>query len=355
MITPTQFQNLVRNIITLLILVCIILIGMLEFKSIFIEPSVLVLQSKFDGINDRIVRTKDSLKDYEVMFQAPDIQDFGATKAKLLVITGQKDTESTLQLVNLQSKEVKKINYTGRFIGEIIVGDHKFVLKVENINNAKRTYVSRLAVLEEGLESYWDANNIQVKEFNPQFLASSVYDVFVNSSGTVLFFTGVAYKHYIADLDNPDSISELNGLDRQILGFVNENQIAFDNYSPDSGTRLEVMDINTNSSVFLPLTSRKYEQIIINRDAKNLNYTEAKLVNGERYKGFKAYNNPNIYFISGFSFEEVQLNSTNDYVLFNKASPEDQGNLTKSFSVYNLKTKFISNNVISGTKAIWAR
>ena len=347
MLTINQFRILLGNIIALLLLVSIVLMGMLEFKNLYIEPSVLVLQTKFDGKNDRIIKTKDSLKEFDTIFESPNIQDFGSTKTQLIVTTGLEDGESRLQLVNLKSKEVKKIEYSGKFVGNILAGGDRFVMQVENIVDGKRTYSSKLGIIE--------GDNPQVKDFNPQFLASAAYSIFLNPNGSLLVFTGVANNQFIVDLDNPDSITKLTNTDKFTLGFINEHQIAFDNYTSNDKLRIELLDINTNQSSFLPLGNPRYDQIAINKDGSAINYTEIKNSRDTTTKGFKAFNYSSVYFIPNYSFEKIQLDNSNDFLLFEKTLPDKPDSLVESFAIYHLKTKYLSGNTISGIKAVWSK
>ena len=107
MLTLNQFRNLIFNVVALLTLVSAILTGMLEYKSWTQAPDILVQQSKFDGVNDRIVKTKGNLKDLDVIFIAPNIQDFESTKNQVLVTTGVENQESQLQLIDIKTKIIK--------------------------------------------------------------------------------------------------------------------------------------------------------------------------------------------------------------------------------------------------------
>ena len=355
MLAADKFKYLIRNIIAMLILVCLVLIAMLEFKNLYIVPSVLVLQSKFDGVKDRIIQSKDSLKDFETIFEAPNIQDFQATKSQLLVITGQKDGESSLQLVNIKTKQVKKIDYTGKFINEIVAGGDKFVMLVEDLKNDSRSYKSKLAMIV--------GDNPQVQDLNPQFLASTSYSIFINPSGSLLIFSGVANNQYIVELDNLESVTKLNNDTRLTLGFINEKQIAFANYLAIDGVQVEVLDLSSDQSVFYPLGNEKYNQIVLSTDGKSINYTQSREINGTRINGLKSYNNPNAYFIPNFSFENIQLSPTSEFLLFEKTNINNLVSSTKkyeysankSFSIYHFKNKYLSTNQIEGTKAIWAK
>ena len=347
MLTINQFRILLGNIIALLLLVSIVLMGILEFKSLFTEPSVLVLQAKFDGKNDRIIKTKDSLKEFDTIFESPNIQDFGSTKTQLLVTTGAENEASTLQLVSLKSKEIKKIDYVDKYVGKIVAGGDRFAMQVEDMKEGKRAYSSKLAIIE--------GDNPQVKDFNPQFLASAAYSIYINPNGSVLVFTGVANNQYIVDLDNPETVTKLGSAERFTLGFINDNQIAFDNYLAEANARIEVLDISTNLSSYLTMANLRYDQIAINSDGKDLNYTETKETNNTRVKGLKAYNNQYTYFVPNFSIENIQLNHNNEYLLFEKTSPDKRDSLTKTFSIYHLKTKYLTDKTISGIKAIWAK
>ena len=355
MLTINQFKKFIKTTIEVLLLICLILIGMLEFKNFFKEPSVLVLQSKFDGTKDRIIKTKDSLREFETIFEAPSIQNFQATKNQLLVVTGQKDKESNLQLVGIKTKEVKKIDYPGKFINEMVSGGDKFVMLVEDIKNEKRSYKSKLAMIV--------GDNPQVQDLNPQFLASTAYSIFINPSGSLLVFSGVANGQYIVDLDSPESVTTLNNDNKLLLGFINDKQLAFANFLAVDGVRVEITDLDTDQSIFYPLGNEKYNQFAISGDGKTINYTQSKEINGTRVNGLKSFNNPNTYFIPNFSFENIQLDPTSEYLLFEKTNIDNLVSSTKryeyspnkSFSIYHLKKTYLSANRIEGTKVIWAK
>ncbi len=355
MLTQNQFQKFVKNIIMLLILISVILIGMLEFGNFFREPSVLVLQPKFDGTKDRIVKTKNSLRDFETIFEAPSIQDFQTTKNQLLVITGQKDKESTLQLVNIKTKEVKKITYPGKFINQAVAGGDRFVMLVEDMKNENRSYKSKLAMIV--------GDDPQVLDLNPQFLASTAYSIFINPSGSLLVFSGVANNQYIVDLENTETVTKLNNDNKLTIGFINEKQFAFANFLAAEGVQVEIIDLNSDQSIFYSLGSEKYNQFAISTDAKTINYTQSKEINGTRVNGLKSLDNAKPYFIPDFSFENIQLDPTGEYLLFEKTGIDSLVSSTKRyqyspnklFSIYHLKKPYLSANQIEGIKVIWAR
>jgi hypothetical protein len=353
MLTVTKFNTLIRNIICLLVLVAMVLVGMLELKNLYMEPSILVLQSKFDGSRDRIVKIKDNLSDFETIFEAPDIQDFGATKTQLLVTTGQKDKESGLQLVNIKSKAAKALNYPGKYVSEIVAGGDKFVLLVEDVNSDFRTYKSKLGMIV--------GDSLGVQDLNPQFLASAAYSIFINPSGSLLVFSGVANNQYVVDLDNPQSAIKLDTDTKLTLGFVNEKQLTFTNYLAVGGVQVEVLDLSDDQTKTYFLGNEQYNQIVVGPQA--INYTQSKEINGVRVNGLKANDNSSLYFIPGSSFENIKLSATGDFLLFEKTNVDNlvssfkryESSPNKSFAIYHLKTKYLGSSSLEGVKAVWAK
>jgi hypothetical protein len=355
MLTITKFNTLIRNLVCLLILICLVLIVMLEFKNLYSVPSVLVLQENFEGDKDRIVKTKDSLNDFETIFEALDIQDFQATKTQLLVLTGQKDKQSSLELVNIKTKESKKIDYSGKFVSELVAGGDKFVMLVEDMNGEYRSYKSKMAMVTE--------SSPQVQDLNPQFLATAAYSIFINPSGSLLLFSGVANNQYVVDLDNLESVTKLNMDTKLTLGFINDKQLAFANYLASDGVQVEILDLLTDQTKTGFLGNEQYNQIVVGNDSESISYTQAKEINGTRVNGLKSPSNKSVYFMPDFSFENIQISPSSDYLLFEKTSIDNLLSSTKrfeyspkkSFSIYHLKTKYLSNGVIDGVKAIWAK
>ncbi len=265
----------------------------------------------------------------------------------MLVITGLEDNESTLQSVNIKNKEVKKIDYSGKFVSSVVSGGDRFVMQTEDIKDEKRNYASKLAMIT--------TDNLQVQEINPEFLASVAYSLFVNPSGSTLVFTGVANNQYIVDLNNPESITKLSNVDRFTLGFVNETQIAFDNYLADDEMPIEVLDLDTDISMFIPLNNAKYNQIAIKEDAKSISYTQSKVINSTKINGLKSFDNSYIYYIPNYSFENIQFNSTKEYLLSEKVNNNNESNRTKTFAIFHLKNNYLSTTKIKGVKAIWVK
>jgi hypothetical protein len=355
MLNLDKFNLMIRNLICLLVLVCLVLIGLLEFKNLYMEPSALVLQSKFDGVKDRIVKTKDNLASFDTVFEAADIQDFETTKTQLLVSTGQTDKESTLQLVDLKTKQVKKLNFVGNFVSKMAAGGDKFVLLVEDMKNQLRSYKSRLAMVVGSTQ--------EVQDLNPQFLATAAYSIFINPSGSLLVFSGVANNQYLVDLDNLSDVTKLESDTRLTLGFVNDKQLAFANFLAADGVQVEVLDIGTDKSQFYSLGSDKYNQIMVASDGKTISYTQSQEIDGTKINGFKAGGSPNPYFMPNFSFENIQPNPTGEFLLFEKTSLDKLVSSTKryeysankSFSIFHIKNKYVSTNNLEGSKAIWAK
>jgi hypothetical protein len=355
MLNEKTFGIFIRNIIAVLTVVVIILMLMLEQRKLYFEPSVLVLQSKFDGVKDRIIKTKSNLSDTEVIFESDNIQDFNATKSHLLVSTGRENQESSLQSVNIQSKETKKIQLAGKFVSEIIGAGDKFVITIEDLNAVqKRDYRKKIAYIATG--------NDMVVEFNPQFLAANVDDVFVNPSGSLVVFTGVGNTDYIADLDDSQKITKLTSDNLSLIGFINDRQLAFIDYNNEAGTQVVIKDMVTDSSDYINLNGEKFGQLVVSSDSKSVHFTQAKNYKNTAITGIKKLNNQYVFYIPEFSIEKIQLNSDDKFVLFNKR-PMIEPTISKgfeyldkkSFGMYNLELQYLSNNTVSGDKVIWAK
>jgi hypothetical protein len=360
MLTLNEYKTLIFNMIAFLLLVSLVLAGLLEYKVLTSAPDVLVQQSLFDGINDRIIKTKDNLKSYDTLFSAPNIQDFETTKNQLLVTTGIKNQESTLQLVDLKSKVIKPIKYSNKYVGQIIAGADKFAMLVEDLKEFEgdniRTYKSKLAMITE--------QNQQVVDLNPQFLATQVDNIFINPSGSLLVFTGLGDARYLLDLEDTNNITKINNLESGLnLGFINDSQLALTGYSLGSETRIKFADIVNDQSSFTSLNNEKFSQIVIGPDAKDIYYSQNKNVRGSEVKGLKNLKTNYFKFDPQYSFESIKLSPKDLFILFEKQDYDSLSNpnsiynysTTKSFAIYNLKIQYLPSQTISGTKAIWVK
>lgn len=360
MLTLKEYKTLIFNLIALLLLISLVLAGLLEYKVLTAAPDILVQQSLFDGVNDRIIKTKDNLKSYDTIFTAPNIQDFETTKNQLLVTTGIKSQESKLQLVDIKSKVIKPIEYSNKYIGQIIAGADKFVMLVEDLKefegNNIRTYKSKLAMITE--------QNQKVVDLNPQFLATQVDNIFINPSCSLLVFTGLGDARYLLDLEDTNNITKINNLESGLnLGFINDSLLALTDYSLGSETRIKFVDIINDQSSFTSLNNEKFSQIVISPDTKDIYYSQNKNVQGSEVKGLKNLKTNYFKFDSQFSFENIKIAPKDLFILFEK---QDYGSLsnsgsiynystTKSFAIYNLKIQYLPSETISGAKAIWTK
>lgn len=352
MLTLNQFRNLIFNVVALLTLVSAILTGMLEYKSWTQAPDILVQQSKFDGVNDRIVKTKGNLKDLDVIFIAPNIQDFESTKNQVLVTTGVENQESQLQLIDIKTKIIKPLKYPAKFVGQIAAGSDKFVILVEDLKNVNgqnlRTYKSKLAMITE--------ENQEVIDLNPQFLATQVDSIFINPSGSLLIFRGVGSGQYLLDLNDINNISLLNSSNAGInYGFVNDTEIYFSDYSISSETRIKFFDVTKDEVSFVSLLSESLSQLAISPDKENIYYTQNKDVKGENVKSLKNYKTSYTKFDPNYSFDNIKISPKDLFILFEKLTTGLQYRRNKDFAIYNLKAMYLPADTIVGVKAIWVK
>jgi hypothetical protein len=310
MFSEKVFGILVRNVAVFLTIIAVVLMVMLEQRKLYFEPSILVLQTRYDGQKDRIVKTKSNLSDFEVIFESENIQDFNATKNQLLVTTGFENQESALQLVNIQSKESQKVPLENKFVSDIIGAGDKFVLTIEDLNNMrKRSYIKKIG--------YINSSDNSIREFNPQFLATSIDDLFVNPSGSFLVFTGVGGIEYLAEIGDSQIVTKLNNDNLPVIGFVNDKQIAFTDYGKGLDPQVVIKDIITDSQEYIDLKDEKFGQLLVSSNAKTVHFTQSKNYKGAAMTGIKKLNNQYVFFIPDFSIEKLQLSSDDRYTLFN--------------------------------------
>jgi hypothetical protein len=352
MLSQLQFKTFIFNLISLLVLVSLVLMGLLEYKSWTTSPDIFVLQSKFDGNSDRIVKTKGSVKDFDTIYTSPDIQDFEATKNQLLVTIGIENQESKLKLINIKTKETKDLNYPNKFVGEIKAGNDKFVILVEDLKDVngvlKRSYRSKLAMVTE--------EKSIVEDLNPQFLATQADSIHINPSSSLLVFTGVGNSQYLLDLNDVNNISKLNNVDTGLnYGFVNDNQLYLSDYSLSSETRIKFLDLVKDESSYVSLFSENYSQLAISFDTTNIYYTQNKNVSGDNVKSLKDFKTGYVKYDPSYSFDNIKISTKDLFMLFEKVAAGTEYSKDKDFAIYNLKIKYLPNDTISGSKAIWVK
>jgi hypothetical protein len=358
--TILQYRAFTFNIIVVLTIVCVVLMGFLEYKNLFTAPDILVQQSLFDGINDRIIKTKGSLTNFETIYQAKNIQNFEATKNNLLVTTGIEDQESTLHLINIYTKAIKEFNYRDKFVGQILSSNDKFVMLVEDLKTIegqnKRTYRSKIAILRD--------QNQEVEDFNPQFLASNARDIFINPSGNLLVFTGVTNSPYIVNFDNLQVVNSLDNLQSgKNLGFINDSQMHFLEYSANGDAKIKLVDVVAGQTSDILLNNPNIAQVTVSQNIQNIYYTQISSFKNSRLKGLKNYKTSAFKSDSNYSFENINIAPKDLFLLFEKTSPDSfpssSNNYfyskTKSFAIYNLKIQYLSSETVQGVKAIWIK
>jgi hypothetical protein len=359
MLTFKEYKTVISAVLIFLTMAIIFLAGLLEYKNLMTSPDILVQQSLFDGVNDRIIKTKDNLKSFETIFTAPNIQDFETTKNQLLVTTGVQNQESKLQLVDIITKNVKKLDYKDKFITRIVSGGERFAVMAEDLQDVEgkkiRNYKPKLAIVTE--------KDQQITEINPQFLATEVDNIFINPSGNLLIFTGFGYAQYLLDLDDTNNISKLANItpDNNInLGFINDTQLALTNYSPEGNPSVKLVDVLKNETKLTSLNKDTFSKIVVSGDGQNIYYSQSK--NKTNIKGLKNYKTGNVYSDPKYSFENINLSTNDLFVLFEKKSANSINSNTiysaeevKSFAIFNLKAQVLPTEIISGTKAIWAK
>lgn len=229
------------------------------YLSLTTVPSMYVLQIDYNGVDDRIVKTVKSLDEFETIYSNPSIIDFTANSTNLLVTTGELNATTELTIIQFKNNTQQKIDIGNKYISSMHSAKDQFIVEYDSLKleGGIRDYINLLGIV--------DPNNLSLQELNPNLLATGVSNVYVNPSGNMLAFNGVANKQYILNLDNQSSVSILNSLSEQSTGFIDDNSLGYITNNYNENAKLAVLNLETNQESSLDLDIKYASEVVANK------------------------------------------------------------------------------------------
>jgi hypothetical protein len=312
-----QFSNLTAILIASLVAISLILAISLQNKLDSARPSILALQSKYDGQNDRIVQTQNDPSDIKTIFSAPDIITFESTKDQVLVATGTPNSPSNLTLLDLKTNKTQNIQFKNKIVNKILSGGSTFALLSDTFQNDKQSYLFTIDILKK--------DQPQPEPVNPQFLATSVNDIYLNPGGNLLVFDSFDSNQYIVDLQNPDrdKIAKFQTLSKFSLGFINDFQFAYQKSETLGNYFVEVLDLRNNEIQKIDSKVEFFIQFLASQDLK-YRYILTPQPNDSSSYGIRKIGDKIGYSNDNFRIERIDIHPQNQFLLASMRPKSEQ-------------------------------
>jgi hypothetical protein len=112
------------------------------------------------------------------------------------------------------------------------------------------------------------------------------------------------------------------------------------------------LDVIKEETSYVSISSDNYSQLAISSDTLNIYYTQNKNVGGNNVISLKDFKTGYVKSDPAYSFDNIKISTKDLFMLFEKVVGTEYSK-DKDFAIYNLKIKYLPNDTISGSKAIW--
>ena len=341
------FSELFTKIIIVLLVILLVMIYLSERKNLTLEPSLLVLQTDYQEKKDRIIKTQNTLNDYQTIFENDDIQSFAFVNNYLIITTGKENQESTINLINLLTRQTKIISSNTKYISNILPSQNRFVFLVEDLIKDSRTYEGKLATLETDQESF--------SLINPSFLGYPAKNFFVHVNSSLVVFDGFGDKYYFLDLSTPDKATFVNLPTTKIVGFINPKQLVYYDNESYATQNFKILDLITNQANQIQTGINYTPDIAISSDTKKTFFLQPVNQQQDNIRGIRNLANNKIYNLTGQTINSLDLSSDNRYILLDKYIVGSIPNLLKkSFTIFDTQKETFLKSSVEGSFAIWS-